>query len=985
MKGVVFLVLFSVMSQVVLAQTEQWVIQGKMHNGGGGTIEFYFYEGPLNSPVQIGYTHVFSVSEYRALVELPEDVDISRMVILIRYNDMQWKALSYGGLLFPSYLVTWGTFNFNGETLQIEENFEGNMYKLNSLVADETDCNVVRFKNDYNEYVGSGSFPIATPTFTYTITDSVGRTRILPQSGPVANVTVSDMESLFGPYFSKGMNYRMQMRDGDFPTHTVPFRMRSAAPIVDFSTSNAICTTDGEIFVTGSTIDTDIDRVAITINGLGAINVNKGNLNDTIIHVPEGNYNIQVENISMSDPEDNCSTEYNNLVVTKVEYTLTPQAEITPNTCNSDNTGFISIQNNNGSQPYQYAWSRPSDGNIYPGFNASSTLNGIEGNESYSVTVTDSYGCTGSINSIFYSEPGILSIANAYATSNDGDGTSCHPLSFDGAKNDGVIEVEAGSVGTGVTRYNLIGSTISRPYQTSTTFSNLVADTYTIQATDDNGCLSEAMEVELSSPALLSYGDIVTADINCNSEGTTGGMITVSGSNGGTGGYQYSLDNLTFYSSNNFDFVNAGPHRVYIKDNSDCVIESEEVTITSNSIDLSIANIDNVNCPEDLTGSITVALTGGLAPYQINWSDGQSSLTATNLAMGSHKVIVIDNKGCELDSTILVDGPAPLIINDIQTPPTCAGDIDGSIVLSASGGNGGYIYTWSDETIGAIRTNLSVGNYSVVVSDQLGCQKQYEIVLLPPPGVDLGEDRTICSGHPVTLSSNVPGTYEWSSDNGFSSTVNEVIVGDPGVYRLVVTDVNNCISEDEIVITTSTDLMTADFLMVSEAYEGDTIVLIDISWPAPDATSWSFPSEANVVTEDDFLAELTFEDAGVYTVSLSSKLGSCWNLYESQVIVLEGERPTTGGRVTSDEIIRSIRVNPNPTSGVFEVAVDLREAMPIEIRVVSVAGAKVLLHAQDEGSDFYEWNMNIENNPTGVYFISVRAGGKVKIVRLVKL
>ena len=45
-------------------------------------------------------------------------------------------------------------------------------------------------------------------------------------------------------------------------------------------------------------------------------------------------------------------------------------------------------------------------------------------------------------------------------------------------------------------------------------------------------------------------------------------------------------------------------------------------------------------------GEATATVSGGIAPYAYQWSDGQTTATATNLLAGTYSVTVTDANGC---------------------------------------------------------------------------------------------------------------------------------------------------------------------------------------------------------------------------------------------------------------------------------------------------------------------------------------------------
>lgn len=109
----------------------------------------------------------------------------------------------------------------------------------------------------------------------------------------------------------------------------------------------------------------------------------------------------------------------------------------------------------------------------------------------------------------------------------------------------------------------------------------------------------------------------------------------------------------------------------------------------------------------------------------------------------------------------------PCDVSLTVTPPTCPDDADGSITV-VPGTPGQYTYAWSqDPGLNApTATGLSIGPYTVLVTDTSGCSSQLDTVIIPPYVPPLGTLTTTnitCAGlndGVITLNVN-PGPYTW--------------------------------------------------------------------------------------------------------------------------------------------------------------------------------------------------------------------------------
>lgn len=168
----------------------------------------------------------------------------------------------------------------------------------------------------------------------------------------------------------------------------------------------------------------------------------------------------------------------------------------------------------------------------------------------------------------------------------------------------------------------------------------------------------------------------------------------------------------------------------------------------------SYANVVQLICPAIAIGSVTadpgitgasdgaidITPSGGTAPYTFYWDNGRDEEDPQNLSAGTYYVTVTDAWGCTGDTGItLTDPPCNITLSDSVSVYSNGfnisrhGAADGSINLSASVGIPPFSYTWNDGFTGEDRQNLSVGEYTVTVTDTPGCSTSKTIVLTEPP------------------------------------------------------------------------------------------------------------------------------------------------------------------------------------------------------------------------------------------------------------
>lgn len=429
----------------------------------------------------------------------------------------------------------------------------------------------------------------------------------------------------------------------------------------------------------------------------------------------------------------------------------------------------------------------------------------------YTVTVTNAAGCsaTATANVAAAPAPAPNITQNTYA---------CN----------GQIVLNAGG---GFSTYSWSNSGGSNPTATYTT-----AGTYTVTVTNAQGCTgTDDFTVTIPTPPVVG----ITGNLNiCAGEGTTlsatPGFTTYSWTGGG--------------SSANLPVSTGGTYTVTATDAFGCT-DTESATVvaaTSPTPTVADANI----CPG---ASVTLSVSN--APFQsYNWNNSSTTATTVANAPGIYTVTVTAANGCTGTTTAnvaLLPAPNP---NVVQLTYAC----NGQFVLDA--GPGFTTYTWSNSTGNQTTTVNGSGNYTVTVTNGLGCTGTDDInVSIPtPPVVSISGDNSFCSGDAAALNAT-PGfvTYAWNSGQN-SANIN---VTGGGTFTVTATDNFGCTATDNFTVT---QLAAPQPLVVGPAQvcPGSTVTF---------STSVNFPSYN--WSNGESTPTITVGTAGPYTVTVTAANG----------------------------------------------------------------------------------------------------------------
>jgi gliding motility-associated-like protein len=237
------------------------------------------------------------------------------------------------------------------------------------------------------------------------------------------------------------------------------------------------------------------------------------------------------------------------------------------------------------------------------------------------------------------------------------------------------------------------------------------------------------------------------------------------------------------------------------------------------------------------TGTITItAPTGANYLYSIDGTNYQAGTTFAGLSPGNYNVTVQDQTtGCVSTGVVALTvnsvAGAPVITVLTEVDVTCFGDTDGSASVQVSGGSSPYTYAWSPSGgSGDIATGLAAGNYTVTVTDNVGCSSVQTIVIGTPSLLVVGgvETNVSCtSSTPGSITTNTTGgsgsyTYDWTPNGETTASLTGLAAGS---YGVTVTDANGCTATESYTIITSGSIPVTVLPQYSEIDAGESVVL----------------------------------------------------------------------------------------------------------------------------------------------------------------
>ncbi|SHN27686.1 gliding motility-associated C-terminal domain-containing protein [Chitinophaga sp. CF418] len=487
-----------------------------------------------------------------------------------------------------------------------------------------------------------------------------------------------------------------------------------------------------------------------------------------------GTYSVEVTNGGSCTATDD--------VVVNIDPSLDATLNTTMIDCRNS-TGSIVVNASGGTAPFTY------------------TLNGVDkGSQNnftqlaagtYTIDIKDNLGCTISRQAtIIAVPPPVVDLGSDVTTCN---GT---PVLL--------------NAGNGFSSYQWSDNS------TGSTLTVNTSGTYSVVVTDANGCTATDDVVVNISPTLDAT--LNTTMLDCRNP--TGSIVV--NPSGGIAPFTYTLNGTDKGSQNSFTQLTAGTYTIGIKDNLGCTITRQATIILdqTNTIDISAAG-QSPSCEGVADGAITTTVISGPPPFEfaIDNQPYQTGTTFNNLAAGTYKVYG-RNSYCLDSATVTLTAPTAIDLAITPVDEYCARG-NGELTISVNGGAAPYKYEVNGVVASSTHlTQLSAGNYNVVVTDAKGCRasSNAEVDDIDIPAVTItNNDTTISLGDQVQLHAINAPDYSWTPVEGLNCVDCASPIAQPmqrTTYIVSTVTGLNCIKEDRVTIYVD----TRRFLIVPTAF-----------------------------------------------------------------------------------------------------------------------------------------------------------------------
>ena len=206
---------------------------------------------------------------------------------------------------------------------------------------------------------------------------------------------------------------------------------------------------------------------------------------------------------------------------------------------------------------------------------------------------------------------------------------------------------------------------------------------------------------------------------------------------------------------------------MYITDANGCQITQN--IVLENNAPLSVKEtITDIICFNECSGEINLEIEGGVAPYNIVWSSGQTTANISELCSGDYTVQITDLAGCSIVKTFSLNNPIEFTFELIPEDVTlCVGEtIEYDVTM-----NGVSNYSWTSTNGFTSDSNVvelsEEGEYTLTVTTTEGCKVSKNVTVTKSNAIVdaqfivtsqafVGEEVAL-----INLSNPISSTVEW--------------------------------------------------------------------------------------------------------------------------------------------------------------------------------------------------------------------------------
>jgi hypothetical protein len=351
------------------------------------------------------------------------------------------------------------------------------------------------------------------------------------------------------------------------------------------------------------------------------------------------------------------------------------------------------------------------------------------------------------------------------------------------------------------------------------------------------------------------------------------------------------------------------------------------------------------------------------------------------------------------------------VLTASSNSPVCIGT---QLNLSVSGGTA---WIWSgpngftNNTQYPVRPSVDAsmaGVYSVTVSAVSGCTQiaTTQVTTRQTLNPQLSSNSPLCVGTTLRLSvtgAGVGSTYNWGTSSIFSSTLQNptrpnATVAMSGTYSVTVNGACGSTVLTTSVVVSPNVAPSITALRVNNVLpnaQNNTVAIcntapVTLTVAATNAVtySWRGPTGSGTGFESSLVSPVNFSVAtprqGQYTVTVRNGC-TVFNHRVINIQLINCSNTRLASAEDTDAIEMELNAYPNPVSNSLTVEVRLKEAHPLQLKLLNSAGQTSGTWQLSEASTVHRTELNLSDLTGGIYLLEAQAGQQRAVKRVVKV
>lgn len=456
-----------------------------------------------------------------------------------------------------------------------------------------------------------------------------------------------------------------------------------------------------------------------------------------------GDYEVQVLDGNNCIIKDTVSVGDNSLYIDSLL--------VTTISCLDSSDATIQVYAHGGIGVYDYVWT---DSTSIVAGNTQFVDSLLEG--MYFVTISDSAGCNAMDSAFISSAPDQLELYGRVPGFESKE--TCYGYSYNGYVG---YEIRGGS---GPYVFNWVNSDSTR------------VGSYTAYAQYCSGCISSDGISSVDSVYIL---DSLTTDIY---------KVRLTDMNGCSSINWFPIDSIRIIALN----IN-NPLSI------DSILGSDTLCYGASNGFLDVYINDSVYLP------LTFELDSNVLTFNDSLINSTGDFSLYSLGANTYNILITDAFGCFINDSYTISELNEIVVSDSVVDLSCYESDDGQVYISVLGGSGSYDYSWNNGASSSSLSNLTIGTYVLSINDSYGCLAYDTVNVFQPDPLQLSivqiNDASCNGSSDADGSISVSGgtqayQYSWSVGLSTDSTISNVPAG---TYTVMVTDVNNCQDDIEVI------------------------------------------------------------------------------------------------------------------------------------------------------------------------------------------